>query len=112
MSPPHAELAWLLNCVTPVGWLERMTQYKIKAAQLESVGTGLLDYPVLQAADILLYDTDLVPVGEDQKQHVEAGARHRRALQPAVRRGVCAAGAADPAPAARASWGWTILAPR
>jgi tryptophanyl-tRNA synthetase len=69
--PAHAELAWLLNCVTPVGWLERMTQYKVKSSQLESVGTGLLDYPVLQAADILLYDTDLVPVGEDQKQHVE-----------------------------------------
>src|SRR4051794_32878311 len=67
----HAELAWVLNCVTPVGWLERMTQYKAKAAQMESVGTGLLDYPVLQAADILLYDTDLVPVGEDQKQHIE-----------------------------------------
>jgi tryptophanyl-tRNA synthetase len=67
----HAECCWILNCVTPVGWLERMTQYKTKAAQQESVGTGLLDYPVLQAADILLYDTDEVPVGEDQKQHVE-----------------------------------------
>ena len=51
--PAHAGLAWVLNCVTPVGWLEQMTQYKTKAAQLESVGTGLLDYPVLQAADIL-----------------------------------------------------------
>jgi tryptophanyl-tRNA synthetase len=67
----HAQLTWLLNCVTPVGWLERMTQYKTKSAALESVSTGLLDYPVLQAADILLYDTDLVPVGEDQLQHVE-----------------------------------------
>jgi tryptophanyl-tRNA synthetase len=67
----HAECTWILNCVTPVGWLERMTQYKTKAKQQESVGTGLLDYPVLQAADILLYDTDQVPVGEDQKQHVE-----------------------------------------
>lgn len=67
----HAELAWILNCVTPVGWLERMTQYKQKSAQRESVGTGLLDYPVLQAADILLYGTHLVPVGEDQRQHVE-----------------------------------------
>ena len=55
--PAHAELAWLLNCVTPVGWLERMTQYKEKAAQQTSVSTGLLDYPVLQAADILLYQT-------------------------------------------------------
>jgi tryptophanyl-tRNA synthetase len=67
----HAEGCWILNCVTPIGWLERMTQYKIKAAKQESVGMGLLDYPVLQAMDILLYDTDEVPVGEDQKQHVE-----------------------------------------
>jgi len=67
----HAELCWLLNCVTPVGWLERMTQYKSKAAELKSVGTGLLDYPVLMAADILLYDADVVPVGDDQLQHVE-----------------------------------------
>ncbi len=67
----HAECCWILNCVTPVGWLERMTQYKLKAQQQESVSTGLLDYPVLQAADILLYDSNEVPVGEDQKQHVE-----------------------------------------
>jgi tryptophanyl-tRNA synthetase len=67
----HAELAWLLTCVTPVGWLERMIQFKTRAADLESVGTGLLAYPVLQAADILLYRADLVPVGEDQQQHVE-----------------------------------------
>jgi tryptophanyl-tRNA synthetase len=67
----HAECCWILNCVTPMGWLERMTQFKVKAAQRESVSTGLLDYPVLQAADILLYDADEVPVGEDQKQHVE-----------------------------------------
>lgn len=67
----HSELTWLLNCVTPLGWLERMTQYKDKSAKQESVGTGLLDYPVLMAADIILYDTHYVPVGEDQKQHVE-----------------------------------------
>ena len=67
----HAECCWILNCVTPIGWLERMTQYKAKSQQQESVATGLLDYPVLQAADILLYDADEVPVGEDQKQHVE-----------------------------------------
>ncbi len=67
----HAELAWLLSCVTPVGWLERMIQFKARAAALESVGTGLLAYPVLQAADILLYRADLVPVGEDQRQHIE-----------------------------------------
>ncbi len=67
----HAECCWLLNCVTPIGWLQRMTQFKEKSAQQESVSTGLLDYPVLQAADIILYDADEVPVGEDQKQHVE-----------------------------------------
>jgi tryptophanyl-tRNA synthetase len=67
----HAEGCWILNCVTPLGWLERMTQYKTKAAKQESILTGLLDYPVLQAADILLYDADEVPVGEDQKQHIE-----------------------------------------
>ena len=67
----HCEAAWLLQCVTPLGWLERMTQYKSKSAKQESVATGLLTYPVLQAADILLYDADEVPVGEDQKQHVE-----------------------------------------
>ncbi len=67
----HTELTWVLNCVTPIGWLERMTQYKVKAQGRESVSTGLLDYPVLMAADILLYETDLVPVGDDQKQHLE-----------------------------------------
>jgi hypothetical protein len=67
----HTELAWVLNCVTPVGWLERMTQFKTKAKQSKSVSTGLFDYPVLQAADVLLYKTDLVPVGEDQRQHIE-----------------------------------------
>jgi tryptophanyl-tRNA synthetase len=68
----HSELAWLLNCVTPLNWLERMIQFKEKAVkQGENVGVGLLDYPVLMAADILLYDADRVPVGEDQKQHLE-----------------------------------------
>jgi len=67
----HSEATWLLNCVTPIGWLERMTQFKDKSAKQESVSTGLLDYPVLMAADILLYDAHEVPVGEDQKQHVE-----------------------------------------
>src|SRR6266404_2652701 len=70
--PPHAELAWLLNCVTRMSELERMTQFKDKARkQQENVGVGYFDYPVLMAADILLYQTDLVPVGEDQKQHLE-----------------------------------------
>ncbi|MEM8722015.1 MAG: tryptophan--tRNA ligase [Cyanobacteria bacterium P01_G01_bin.39] len=68
----HSELAWLLNCVTPLNWLERMIQFKEKAVkQGENVSVGLLDYPVLMAADILLYDADKVPVGEDQKQHLE-----------------------------------------
>ncbi|MEB3171302.1 MAG: tryptophan--tRNA ligase [Synechococcaceae cyanobacterium] len=68
----HSELAWLLNCVTPLNWLERMIQFKEKAVkQGDQVSVGLLDYPVLMAADILLYDADLVPVGEDQKQHLE-----------------------------------------
>ncbi len=67
----HAEACWLLNCVTPLGWLQRMTQFKVKAETQESVSTGLLDYPVLQAGDIILYDAHEVPVGEDQRQHVE-----------------------------------------
>ena len=67
----HAELAWMLTCVTPVGWLERMTQYKAKAAKQESVGDGILQYPVLMAADILLYQAGIVPVGEDHAQHLE-----------------------------------------
>ncbi len=67
----HAEACWLLTCVTPLGWLERMTQFKDKSGKQETVAAGLLTYPVLQAADILLYDPDEVPVGEDQKQHVE-----------------------------------------
>lgn len=67
----HAELEWLLACVTPLGWMERMTQFKVKAGRRETIGTGLLMYPVLQAADILVYQADLVPVGDDQRQHVE-----------------------------------------
>src|SRR5271167_4423153 len=90
--PEHSELAWMLTCVTPVGWLERMTQYKAKSqAQIEaqlvstfessrrsgiaeggpSIGDGLLQYPVLMAADILLYQAAIVPVGDDQAQHLE-----------------------------------------
>jgi tryptophanyl-tRNA synthetase len=68
----HSELAWLLNCITPLNWLEDMIQFKEKKIkQGENVGMGLLDYPVLMAADILLYQADKVPVGEDQKQHLE-----------------------------------------
>jgi tryptophanyl-tRNA synthetase len=69
--PAHAELAWMLTCITPVGWLERMTQYKAKAAAQETISDGLLQYPVLMAADILLYQAAIVPVGDDQSQHLE-----------------------------------------
>lgn len=71
MVPEHTELAWIFNTVTPLGELERQTQFKDKAQRQESVSAGLLTYPVLQAADILLYRADLVPVGEDQVQHLE-----------------------------------------
>jgi len=67
----HSELAWLLQCVTAMGELRRMTQFKDKAEGKDFVSAGLFTYPALQAADILLYDTDRVPVGEDQVQHVE-----------------------------------------
>src|SRR6202165_4033635 len=70
--PEHAALTWVLNCIARMSELERMTQFKDKARkQSENVGVGYFDYPVLMAADILLYQTDLVPVGEDQKQHLE-----------------------------------------
>jgi tryptophanyl-tRNA synthetase len=80
----HAELAWILNCMTPIGWLKRMTQFKDKAGKnQENASCGLFSYPVLMAADILLYDADIVPVGDDQKQHIEltrdiAGAVNRK----------------------------------
>src|SRR3954454_3765528 len=67
----HTELTWLLNCVATFGELRRMTQFKDKSAGQESVSVGLFDYPVLMAADILAYDTDRVPVGDDQRQHLE-----------------------------------------
>lgn len=69
--PEHTELAWLFNAVTPIGDLERMTQFKDKSQRFESIPAGILNYPILQAADILLYKADGVPVGEDQKQHLE-----------------------------------------
>lgn len=80
----HSELAWMLNCITPIGWLKRMTQFKDKAGkEQDHANTGLFTYPVLMAADILLYNADIVPVGDDQKQHLEltrdiAGALNRR----------------------------------
>jgi len=67
----HSELAWMLTCMTPLGWLERMTQFKSKTENQETILSGLLQYPVLMAADILLYQANIVPVGEDQKQHIE-----------------------------------------
>jgi len=73
--PAHLELSWILTCNTGMGELERMTQFKDKSAKVKafggSIGVGLFTYPVLQAADVLLYDTDLVPIGDDQKQHLE-----------------------------------------
>ena len=70
--PEHTELTWLLTCMTPMGWLQRMTQFKDRAqGQADSIGAGLFAYPVLMAADILIYQAHGVPVGEDQKQHVE-----------------------------------------
>jgi len=70
--PEHAELAWVLNCVARIGWLNRMTQFKDKAGKdRENASMGLLDYPVLMAADILIYRATHVPVGDDQKQHLE-----------------------------------------
>ena len=71
MVPEHTELAWIFNTLTPLGELERQTQFKEKASHEDSVPAGLLNYPVLQAADILLYHAELVPVGEDQLQHLE-----------------------------------------
>ena len=69
----HTQLAWALECLTPMGWLERMTQFKARsqAQGRERVGTGVFTYPVLMASDIVLYDADYVPVGEDQRQHIE-----------------------------------------
>jgi tryptophanyl-tRNA synthetase len=68
----HAEMSWIMECFTPMGWLNRMTQFKVKSGQNpEAVGAGLYCYPVLMACDILLYQTDYVPVGDDQRQHIE-----------------------------------------
>ena len=71
MVPEHTELTWLFTCITPLGQLERMTQFKDKASRQESVDAGLLCYPILMAADILLYKAEVVPVGDDQLQHLE-----------------------------------------
>jgi len=79
--PSHTQLLWVLNCIVPMGELQRMTQFKEKAARNRaSIPVGLFDYPVLMAADILLYDADLVPVGDDQRQHLEFTRRIGRAF--------------------------------
>jgi len=67
----HSEVGWLLQCTTPLGWAQRMIQYKEKSAKSQDIGLGLLNYPVLMAADILIYGAEVVPVGEDQRQHLE-----------------------------------------
>jgi tryptophanyl-tRNA synthetase len=69
--PEHAELSWVLTCLTPMGYLNRMTQFKDKSSKSDNINAGLYSYPVLMAADILLYQADMVPVGEDQRQHME-----------------------------------------
>ena len=103
----HAELAWVFNCVARLGWLNRMTQFKEKAGKdRENASVGLYAYPNLMAADILVYRATHVPVGDDQKQHLELVARHRAEIQqrfrrldrkPRIRRNVfSAARAADP----------------
>ena len=84
--PEHAELSWLLECTASYGELRRMTQFKDKGAGQESVRAGLLTYPVLMAADILVYDADQVPVGDDQRQHLELAREPRAPLQRPLRR--------------------------
>ncbi len=84
--PQHTELAWILGCVTSYGDLARMTQFKDKSEKQEFVTAGLFTYPILQAADILMYKAQGVPVGEDQVQHLETLAAHRAAVQLALRR--------------------------
>ena len=103
----HTELAWLFNAVTPVGDLERMTQYKDKAQRFESVPAGILNYPILQAADILVYKADAVPVGEDQRQHLELAREVARKFNARLRgdlpgaRGAHRRGRQDPGPGRR-----------
>ena len=81
------QLAWIFNCVARIGWMNRMTQFKDKAGKnTENASLGLYAYPALMAADILLYHATHVPVGEDQKQHIELDPRHRRQVQPRLRR--------------------------
>ena len=90
----HAQLAWLLHCVATFGELQRMTQFKEKGEGKDGTSLGLFTYPVLQAADVLLYDADRVPVGADQKQHLELVRNLGAALQPPLRRDVPRPGSA------------------
>ncbi len=98
----------MLTCVTPIGWLERMTQYKAKSARQESVGDGLLQYPVLMAADILLYHAGIVPVGEDQAQHLELTRDIAQRFNSACTATLSSCPIPACPPSARASWAWTI----
>jgi tryptophanyl-tRNA synthetase len=95
--PEHTELAWIFNTLTPLGELERQTQFKEKASKEESVPAGLLNYPVLQAADILLYRAELVPVGEDQVQHLELSREISRKWNARFDPHPAAAGGGEPA---------------
>ena len=85
--PEHSQLAWVMECNVSFGELSRMTEFKDKSLRrgAEFVSAGLFTYPALQAADILLYDADQVPIGDDQRQHVEIDPRHRHPLQPPLR---------------------------
>src|SRR5258706_12260660 len=96
--PEHTELAWIFNTLTPLGELERQTQFKEKASKEESVPAGLLNYPVLQAADILLYRAELVPVGEDQVQHLELSREISRKWNARFDPQPAAAAGGEPAP--------------
>ncbi len=105
--PGHAELAWLLTCVTPLGWLYRMTQFKAKAEKQETVGDGVLQYPVLMAADILIYQAGIVPVGEDQSQHLELARDIAQRFNSLYGETFVMPATHFPL-SARASWDWTI----
>ena len=100
----HAEAAWLLSAVTSFGQLGRMTQFKEKGEQQEFVSAGLFTYPVLMAGDILLYQTDIVPVGDDQRQHIELARDVAERFNSALRRDVHGARGRLPRGRARGSW--------
>ena len=110
--PQHAELSWILGCYTQFGELSRMTQFKAKAAQhADNITAGLFTYPVLMAADILLYQADLVPVGEDQRQHVELTRDIASASTAFTATPLCCPRPLSPR-SVRGSCRWTIPPPR